>query len=192
MKDIKGLITDSTIIIGIGANSKQSAVFAKAIKTIASANNKTVANTVGVDICNGTQPWDIVIINEEDLPPLCNTKLSFLVCFDGFFYNSSQDKGYNNMIAPAGDSASTYSSFINSGGRLFTFSTKDDSADLLAKNIMEHNGQTHFELLGATSISRVMISKSCGFSVDELLAMAGVLLLVGIPFTDVIKGINAL
>ena len=83
-------------------------------------------------------------------------------------------------------------SFINSGGRLFTFSTKDDSADLLAKNIMEHNGQTHFELLGATSISRVMISKSCGFSVDELLAMAGVLLLVGIPFTDVIKGINAL
>lgn len=71
------------------------------------------------------------------------------------------------------------------------YSTDDDSADLVAKNITDTDAHTSFELVGTGIIGRIKLWKSSGLTVPAALALSGALLCAGIPLSDVTQGLNS-
>lgn len=120
-----------------------------------------------------------------------NLNPSYLVCTEKYLY-SEQDSKFNTIIIKCADKDDTLLPYIKNGGHVYTYSSCNNSADIMAKNIVQTDDISHFELLGDNSIGRVINKGKCRFSVDELLAMASVLLLLGLPFEQVTKELSEL
>ncbi len=76
------------------------------------------------------------------------------------------------------------------GTQVIEYSHDEDSADLVAKNIVETEEYTSFELLGTGIIGRIKLHKGSGLSVEAALAISGALLAAGISLPDVTNGLS--
>ncbi len=77
-----------------------------------------------------------------------------------------------------------------SGIQVIQYSHDEDCADLVAKNIVEADEYTSFELLGTGIIGRIKLHKGSGLTVEAALALSGALLAAGISLSDVTNGLS--
>lgn len=76
------------------------------------------------------------------------------------------------------------------GAHVIEYSHDEDCADLVAKNIVEAEKYTSFELLGTGIIGRIKLHKGSGLTVEAALALSGALLAAGISLSDVTNGLS--
>lgn len=77
-----------------------------------------------------------------------------------------------------------------SGG--VTYSSKDNSADIVAINLQKHSGYVSFELMSAEHMGRVFIDNSKKVGAETVLMAAAVLYAMGLPLKNVISALNSI
>lgn len=76
------------------------------------------------------------------------------------------------------------------GAQVIQYSHDEDCADLVAKNIVEAEEYTSFELLGTGIIGRIKLHRGSGLTVEAALALSGALLASGVSLSDVTNGLS--
>ena len=76
------------------------------------------------------------------------------------------------------------------GAQVIEYSHDEDCAALVAKNIVEADEYTSFELLGTGIIGRIKLHKGSCLTVEAALALSGALLSAGISLSDVTNGLS--
>lgn len=96
---------------------------------------------------------------------------------------------YNRVVFPYNKNKKKHTSA--EGVQVIEYSHDEDCADLVAKNIVEADEYTSFELLGTGIIGRIKLHKGSGLTVEAALALSGALLAAGISLSDVTNGLSS-
>lgn len=73
-----------------------------------------------------------------------------------------------------------------------TYSSRDNSADIVALNVQEHTGYISFELMSAEHMGRVFIDNSKRMEVESVLLAAAVMYAMGESLKNIISAINSI
>lgn len=95
---------------------------------------------------------------------------------------------YNRVVFPYNKDRKK--SVPGNGAQIIEYSHDEDCADLVAKNIVETDEYTSFELLGTGIIGRIKLRKGSCLTVEAALALSGALLSAGISLSDVTNGLS--
>ena len=77
----------------------------------------------------------------------------------------------------------------NAAGNVITFSRRDNSADLMAKNVKLFADSAEFQALSTGEIQRMRIGIPGGFSVENALTAVGVCRALGLDFASIAQGL---
>lgn len=180
--------SEGTVCICLCGDEDVVIKFSKVLSGAFSLISKATLNLLlNDDIENTKEAYDILITDESRLTEFdVDAKNIILIVLDKKDYNSTAAFKYNKMVVPYSDEFcdKKYDECI-------TYSSENNNADIVAKNIRIHEDKLVFELLGKEEIGRILVPKD-DLLQNEVLALAGALLYADVPFMQVISVINSL